>query len=137
MAEFPEWMIPAEGDEHHVDIGDFKAIAEWIYLNQTTQDDLEMIHDVVDSYRYDFMDVVDLDDHATMEAVWSGWEFATDSMAWFVEADCGDPETSAHIMEHVARAMRMSAIVLLGMSNDLPSTLHVVDGEDLGDDLDD
>ena len=79
MAEFPEWMIPAEGDEYHVDIGDFKAIAEWIYLNQTTQDDLEMIHDVVDSYRYDFMDVVDLDDHATMDAVWSGWGRSMDS----------------------------------------------------------
>lgn len=135
MVEFPEWMIPEEDDG--VDIGDFKAVAEWIYMNQTTQDDLVMIHDVIDSYRYEYMDYVDLDDHATMDVMWAGWEFATNSLSWFIEADCEDPDEMNHMIEHFARAMRMSAIVLLGMSNDLPSTLHVVDGEDLGDDLND
>tara|TARA_R110000796_G_scaffold191163_1_gene307850 strand:+ start:104 stop:532 length:429 start_codon:yes stop_codon:yes gene_type:complete len=133
--DVPSWIIPDGDDETEVDIGDFKAVAEWIYLNHTTQDDLDLIHDTIDSYRDTFMDVMDLDDHATMETVWGAWEFTTHSMSWFVENDCD--HDSKHLMEHVARGMRMSAIILLGMSRDLPTTLRHVDGEDEGLDYDD
>ena len=127
--EFPLWMVP-DGEDAEIDIGDFKAVAEWVYLNQTTQDDLVMIHEMVDTYREDHIGTVDMDDHAAMEVMWAGWEYATNSLSWFVDSDCDDPEFAEHMMDHVARAMRLSAIILLGMSNDLPTTLHVVDGED-------
>jgi hypothetical protein len=118
MTEFPRNLLPE--DSADVELVHYKAIAEWLYLNEASARDRVIMHDMIDEYRSLYADTHDLEDFEQNTVFWHGWEFACQSFGWFISQDC--PDDPGHVMEHFTRAMRYSAILMLGMSNDLPTT---------------
>jgi len=126
MSDVPRGLIPDDPDD--VEIVHYKAVAEWLYLNDTTAEDRDVMHEMAEMYLEDYQYTHDLSDFEEHQVFWHGFEYACRSLGWFLSQDC--EHDTEHLMEHFARAMRYSAVILLGMADDLPSV-------ESGDDVDD
>ncbi len=116
---FPEWLLPDEDGD--VETSHYRAIAEWTYLHDASPEDKEVIRAAGAEWTERLLDseLIDLGDHSDIEILWRGWELATYTIAAHLTGDCLDPNWSAHLDEHLGRALRFSAIVLMAATNDL------------------
>jgi len=112
--EVPQWMLPEDPD----DIGPetYRAVAEWVYLNESTEADRDLIADEGDL----LAERIGQLSYEQQHLVWLGWEAAVMAVGAHISGDCGSEDILDHMMFHYGRGARYSAIILMAATGDLP-----------------
>lgn len=112
--DVPEWVLPEDPDDIGPDT--YRAVAEWVYFNDATEADREMIADEGDELAAHIGEL----DYDQQHLVWLGWEAAITAVGAHISSDCEDEDVLDHMMFHYGRGARYSAIILMAATGDLP-----------------